>query len=125
MTQHRTISPPLEEKLGAGSARKSRRRASRPLLALGLALLAGLALSIRPPAAAAATLTFQVTTTTDAPDASPGDGICADAAGQCTLRAAVQEAIAHPTGTTITILVPAGTFPLTPAPLPLPPTTIP
>ncbi len=112
MTQHRTISPPLEEKLGAGSARKSRRRASRPLLALGLALLAGLALSIRPPAAAAATLTFQVTTTTDAPDASPGDGICADAAGQCTLRAAVQEADAQPSGSTITILVPAGTFPL-------------
>src|SRR6266851_4050496 len=112
MTQHRTISPPLEEKLGPAGARKSRRRASRPLLALSLAVLAGLALSIRPPAAAAATLTFQVTTTTDAPDASPGDGICADAAGQCTLRAAVQEADAQPSGSTITILVPAGTFPL-------------
>src|SRR5712692_6342573 len=112
MTQHRTISPPLEEKLGPAGARKSRRRASRPLLALSLAVLAGLALSIRPPAAAAATLTFQVTTTTDAPDASPGDGICADASGQCTLRAAVQEADAQPSGSTITILVPAGTFPL-------------
>jgi CSLREA domain-containing protein len=53
-----------------------------------------------------------VTTTTDAPDASPGDGICADAAGQCTLRAAVQEADAQPSGSTITIMVPAGTFPL-------------
>jgi len=53
-----------------------------------------------------------VNTTTDAPDATPGDGICADAAGQCTLRAAVQEASAQPSGSTITILVPAGTFPL-------------
>src|SRR5712692_9745963 len=112
MTQHRTISPPLEEKLGPAGARKSRRRASRPLLALGLAVLAGLALSIRPPPAAAASLTFQVTTTTDAPDVSPGDGICADAAGQCTLRAAVQEADAQPSGSAITIMVPAGTFPL-------------
>src|SRR5260370_14867368 len=112
MTQHRTISPPLEEKLGPGGAHKSRRRASRPLMALGLALVAGLALSIRPPDAAAATLPFQLTTTTDAPDASPGDGICADAAGQCTLRAAVQEADAQPSGSTITILVPAGTFAL-------------
>ncbi len=112
MMQHRTISPTLDRKQGAGGAPTSRRRASRPLLALGLALLAGLGLSIRPPAAAAATVTFQVTTTTDAPDASPGDGICADAAGQCTLRAAVQEADAQPSGSTITILVPAGTFPL-------------
>ena len=112
MMQHRTISPTLDRKQGAGGAPTSRRRASRALLALGLTLLAGFGLSIRPPPAAAATLTFQVTTTTDAPDASPGDGICADAAGQCTLRAAVQEADAQPSGSTITILVPAGTFPL-------------
>src|SRR5712692_2737923 len=112
MMQHRTISPTLDRKQGAGGAQTSRRRANRLLLALGLALLAGLGLSIRPPAAAAATLTFQVTTTTDAPDASPGDGICADAAGQCTLRAAVQEADAQPSGSAITILLPAGTFPL-------------
>src|SRR6266700_5285954 len=110
--QHRTISPTLDKEQGAGGAHTSRRRTSWPLLALGLALLAGLGLSIRPLPAAAATLTFQVTSTTDAPDASPGDGICADAAGQCTLRAAVQEADAQPSGSTITILVPAGTFPL-------------
>ncbi len=112
MMQRRTISPALEEKQGAGGAQTSRRRASRPLLAVGLALLAGLGLSIRPLPAAAASLTFQVTTTTDAPDASPGDGICADAAGQCTLRAAVQEADAQPSGSAIAIVVPAGTFPL-------------
>jgi len=112
MMQPRTISPTVAEKQGAGGAHMSRWRPSRPLLALGLALVAGLGLSIRPGPAAAATLTFQVTTTTDAPDASPGDGICADAAGQCTLRAAVQEADAQPSGSTITIMVPAGTFPL-------------
>src|SRR6266849_3564832 len=112
MMQRRTISPALEEKQGAGGAQTSRRRASRPLLAVGLAVLAGLGLSIRPLPAAEASLTFQVTTTTDAPDASPGDGICADAAGQCTLRAAVQEADAQPSGSAITIMVPAGTFPL-------------
>ncbi len=112
MMQHRTISPTSDKKQGAGGARTSRRWASRPLLALGLALVAGLGLSIRPLDAAAATLTFQVTSTTDAPDVSPGDGICADASGQCTLRAAVQEADAQPSGSVITILVPAGTFPL-------------
>jgi CSLREA domain-containing protein len=101
MMQHRTLSPP------AGG-----RRAGRLLLAGGVALAASLAVSLRPAPAAAATLTFQVTTTDDAPDASPGDGICADAAGQCTLRAAIQEASAQPAGSTITITVPAGTFPL-------------
>src|SRR5260370_28612996 len=109
MMQHRTISPAVDKKQGAGGARASRSRASRPLLALGLALVAGLGLSIRPLPAAAATLTFQVTTTTDAPDVSPGDGICADAAGQCTLRAAGQEANAQPSGTLANILGPAGT----------------
>jgi CSLREA domain-containing protein len=87
-------------------------------------LLAALVLTLRLPSAAAAVLTFQVTTTTDAPDASPGDGICADAAGQCTLRAAVQEADAQPSGSTITILVPAGTFPLKLGVLPLTTNTV-
>lgn len=35
---------------------------------------------------------FTVNSTTDAPDALPGDGACATEAGNCTLRAAVQEA---------------------------------
>ena len=35
---------------------------------------------------------FQVDATHDAVDASPGDGVCADATGACTLRAAVMEA---------------------------------
>src|SRR5262245_9221355 len=35
---------------------------------------------------------FAVDSTTDATDAAPGDGLCATAADECTLRAAIQEA---------------------------------
>ncbi|MFN3477492.1 MAG: choice-of-anchor Q domain-containing protein, partial [Candidatus Methylomirabilales bacterium] len=41
----------------------------------------------------------------------PGDGICATAGGQCTLRAAIQEANALAGADTI--ILPAGTYPLT------------
>ena len=62
------------------------KRLGSSLLICGLAsLLIGLA----PPARAA---TFSVDSTADAPDASPGDGICADSEGRCTLRAAIMEA---------------------------------
>jgi CSLREA domain-containing protein len=43
-------------------------------------------------APAAGALDLDVTTTADAVDAAPGDGVCADAWGECTLRAAIQEA---------------------------------
>lgn len=36
--------------------------------------------------------TFTVTSSADTPDAAPGDGICADAGGGCSLRAALTEA---------------------------------
>ncbi|MCB9377633.1 MAG: CSLREA domain-containing protein [Holophagales bacterium] len=36
--------------------------------------------------------TFVVDTLTDSHDASPGDGVCADGAANCTLRAAIEEA---------------------------------
>ena len=36
--------------------------------------------------------TFTVNSLADTPDAAPGNGICADAGGLCTLRAAIQEA---------------------------------
>ena len=36
--------------------------------------------------------TFQVNSTGDSNDAAPGNGVCADSAGRCTLRAAIQEA---------------------------------
>ena len=43
----------------------------------------------------ATTATWTVTTTADLADAAPGNGICATAAGSCSLRAAVTEANAH------------------------------
>ena len=36
--------------------------------------------------------TFVVDTLTDSHDAAPGDGVCADGSGNCTLRAAIEEA---------------------------------
>ena len=52
--------------------------------------------------------TFVVTSTTDANDATPGDGICASAAAGCTLRAAITEANALAGDDIITL--PAGTY---------------
>lgn len=64
---------------------------------------------------AAGTVTFTVTSTVDAPDANPGDGVCASTAtgNPCTLRAAIQEADALGSGSTVTIDVPAGGYDLT------------
>ena len=42
-------------------------------------------------AAPASGASFTVNATYDAVDAAPGDGVCADAGGACTLRAAVEE----------------------------------
>lgn len=55
--------------------------------------------------------TFVVNTTADTVDANPGDGKCADAQGNCSLRAAVMETNAD--AGVDTIVVPAGTFTLT------------
>lgn len=55
--------------------------------------------------------TFTVDSTRDLFDASHGDGICADARGRCTLRAAVQETNALPG--VDEIVLPAGLFALT------------
>lgn len=65
------------------------------------------------PAACPATFGLQLTvnTTTDAPDANPGNRICATAAGQCSLRAAIMEANTFAGVDVIT--VPAGTYTLT------------
>jgi len=51
------------------------------------------------------------TTTIDAADAAPGDGLCDDGAGNCTLRAAIQEANNCPGPDTINLL--AKTYTLT------------
>jgi hypothetical protein len=52
--------------------------------------------------------TFAVNTTADSHDAVAGDGVCSDAAGRCSLRAASEEATALAGMDTITI--PAGTY---------------
>ena len=39
---------------------------------------------------------FTVNSTADTVDATPGDGLCADPEGHCTLRAAVQESNSNP-----------------------------
>lgn len=61
----------------------------RSARAAALAALASALLGAAWPAAAA---TFTVNSTADAPDVNPGDGICSDASGLCTLRAAIMEA---------------------------------
>ena len=55
------------------------------------ALAAALAFALLAPAYAYAA-TFTVDSTADSVDANPGDGVCADSSGACTLRAAVMEA---------------------------------
>lgn len=72
-------------------------------------LAAALLLLSSTPAVQAAT--FTVNSTTDAVDASPGNGVCATAGAVCTLRAAIQEANALAGDDTITL--PAGTYGLT------------
>lgn len=60
---------------------------------------------------AAAPISPIVNSLTDSTDANPGDGICADApAGNCTLRAAIQECNAYLGGGCNTIPLPVGTI---------------
>ena len=66
----------------------------RLALTLLLFIIGGLAGAGSPEIALGAT--FVVTITTDAVDSNPGDGVCASAAGECTLRAAIQETNALP-----------------------------
>jgi CSLREA domain-containing protein len=53
-----------------------------------------------------------VNTVADSHDASPGDGVCADSLGRCSLRAAIEEADASASGSTVDIKVPKGDYPL-------------
>jgi len=80
---------------------------------LALATLIALILASRSARAAGPTLTasLAVNSTADAVDVNPGNGTCATAGGDCTLRAAIQEANALP-GDDI-ILLPSGTYTLT------------
>jgi CSLREA domain-containing protein len=81
------------------------------VLAVGTALFLGVMIPQNP--AAATFTTFKVNTEADAIDANPGNGTCATAAGNCTLRAAVQEANALAGEDWQTIDLPAGTYTLT------------
>src|SRR5438105_2972249 len=56
-------------------------------------------------------VTFEVSSQADGHDASPGDGVCADAGGICTLRAAVEEANGEP-GASISVGIPSGAYTL-------------
>ncbi len=49
---------------------------------------------------------LKVNSTADLADTIPGDGICADSAGDCTLRAAIEEANANPGPDTIVFDIP-------------------
>ncbi len=70
-------------------------------------VFAVLALLVGAPAFAG---TIKVDSTTDSPDANPGDGKCLSKVGGCTLRAAAEEASASEVGNTIEL--PAGTYPM-------------
>jgi CSLREA domain-containing protein len=76
------------------------------ILALFLSLL-GSAVTVTP----ARATSFTVNTTNDAIDANPGNSICADATGNCSLRAAIQEANALAGADTI--ILPDGLYTLT------------
>ena len=52
--------------------------------------------------------TYVVNTTNDTQDVAPGDNVCADSVGNCSLRAAITEANAHAGADIITL--PAGTY---------------
>ena len=96
----------------------ARRRWFGPVAVAGL-LASGFALAAPSPASAA--LAVVVNSTGDAPDAVPGDGTCETAtAGECTLRAAIEETNAVPGADTISFAVPGSGVrrisPLTPLP---------
>src|SRR5438445_13495796 len=68
------------------------------------------------PTAFAAGTTFTVNVTGDGQDANPGNGICATAAGNCSLRAAIQEANANAGKDTINFNIPgAGVHTISPS----------
>ena len=83
---------------------------STSIIRMGIVTIAIVGYFAAAPQSAAAT-TFTVNSTVDAPDANPGDGICDDGLGNCTLRAAVTES--NFIGGANVITVPAGTYLLT------------
>ncbi|MDQ1639917.1 MAG: hypothetical protein QOF62_3256 [Pyrinomonadaceae bacterium] len=86
-------------------------RLFRPQTVCGVFLIAIFAYLVATPPSALMMATFTVNSPVDSVDALPGNGVCADALGRCTLRAAIMEANALP-GADI-ISVPAGIYTLT------------
>jgi CSLREA domain-containing protein len=84
------------------------------VLAVGTTLILGVsgASLLLPAEASAATLSFTVTTKADSHDATPGNGVCADSASRCSLRAAIEEADAAPPGSSVVVAVPANVYKL-------------
>ncbi|MGH1342158.1 MAG: choice-of-anchor Q domain-containing protein [Nannocystales bacterium] len=78
-----------------------------PLSLASSACLVALSTSVASTPAHAASVSFSVDTTNDTVDINPGDGLCRDAEGYCSLRAAVMELNALGGGA---VSVPAGTF---------------
>lgn len=82
------------------------------------ATMAAALLVVQPGSVSAAT--FEVNSTDDAPDLSPGDGVCQSTQGNCTLRAALEESNATPaadivsfaSGIGTTIVLTRGTLPI-------------
>jgi CSLREA domain-containing protein len=83
---------------------------STSFVRIGIVAIAIVGYIIAAPQSASAT-TFTVNSTADAADAIPGDGICDDGSGNCTLRAAVMES--NFIGGANVITVPSGTYTLT------------
>lgn len=75
----------------------------RYVCVIGIGLVLSLLFSWRVMVTPAYAAVFVVNNPGDAGDSNPGDGICATATKVCTLRAAIEEANAHPGVDTITI----------------------
>ncbi len=89
----------------------SRSGSGRIPRAFSLLVLAIVAICVVQATSDAFAAEFTVNSTVDAPDALPGDGICATSTGECTLRAAVMESNALP-GTDTLILASSALYSL-------------
>ena len=81
---------------------------------LALVAVVAVMLVVVGPAGTAFGATFTVNSTGDGADASTADGMCADAGGQCTLRAAIQQANASAGKDTIGFSIGSGPKTITP-----------
>ncbi len=106
---------PRAGRTGAVRAAVRLRRSGRALAPAALLLEDGdagtVALATPLPRAA-----FIVDSSADTGDASPGDGVCDDGSGHCTLRAAIEEANAHAGGDAIRFSSDISISPATPLP---------